>query len=236
MAKKPWKPGKKGRTGPKHTPTQLEEVKARVALLDRMGYSQSAIARDVKVSQPQVCEYLKTIRAEYRERRFQGQDDRVGEMLAQLRDLTAVAWRNMERSEEDARRVILEVLKPAAAGRGKAGADNGGHPPRTLKGYQKTITQVEGRLAKGEYMQVVLECVKLECDLMGYYAPKKVDQKNLNVNFDWEALARAGRERRGPGGARADPIAERLRAEHERLKGGGGSNGHANGAQADEGS
>lgn len=216
----------------KHTPTQLEEVKAKVAKLDRMGWTQWRIAREVGVSQPQVSMYLKSIREEYQERRFHDRDAKVNEVLAALRDVREEAYEALLRSKEDARRRTKETLKPGKPPKARKGE----RPPRGGTGYTKVIEQLEGRLARGEYLTVILMTWQQERELLGLDEPKKVDQKNLNVNFDWEALARAGRERRGPGGARADPVAERLRAEHERLNGAGGDNGHANGAQTDEGS
>lgn len=48
--------------GARFTPTQREAVLAKVASLDRRGFGQHEIARQVGVSQPMACNYLKKIR------------------------------------------------------------------------------------------------------------------------------------------------------------------------------
>lgn len=195
----------------KHTPTQLEEVKARVAKLDRMGWTQVEIARDVKVTQGMVSQYLKAVREETRARVRAGQEDRINELLATYADIRAEAWREWERSRTDATAVTKEVMKPA--GRAPKGKD--GKPARTIRGYQKRVEELRGRLGGGNYLAIILDTIKEERDLLGLDAPKKVESKSLNLHAVWEAVAgdEAAFVRLLEGGVPDDPVEARLAAE-----------------------
>jgi predicted transcriptional regulator len=143
---------------------------ARIAKLDRRGYSQSEIARVVGVSQQQISEDLKVIRKRYREEAMAEYKERVEEKRAQLREVRAEAWRAWERSKKDARKVVEEE--------------------RTLsdgtEGSEKKTTTTEGQLPDATYLRVVIETLRDECSLDGLNAPQKV---NANVNvIDWGEL------------------------------------------------
>jgi predicted transcriptional regulator len=147
-----------------------EEDLARVAKLDRRGYSQADIARVIGVSQPQICEDLKKIREHYRAAANATYAEKVEEKRAQLREVRSQAWKAWEKSKKDGTRWAEEVTTGASGDR------------------TKTTEAKEGRLPDATYLRVVIETLRDECALDGLNQPQKL---NINANvIDWGELFR----------------------------------------------
>src|SRR4051812_23819915 len=99
----------------KFTKTEREAVLAEVARLDRLGWNQFEIATAVKVTQPQVCHYLRKIRQRHQDSQLEERGALVREKLEQYRDVMLEAWAAWERSRRDARR----LTRKEAHGRGR---------------------------------------------------------------------------------------------------------------------
>lgn len=89
-----------GKSGSKRTKTEREHARAEVARLDRKGYGQIAIARKLRVSQPQVCYDLKVIRKRFVETQMAERGALVAEKLEQYRGLLSELWDAWERSKK----------------------------------------------------------------------------------------------------------------------------------------
>lgn len=164
----------KGKRGPKFTPTQRVEVDQRIAELDRAGFNQYEIARDVKLTQPMVSGRLKKIREGYNTSILAERRAYVIEKLALLADIRKRAIIACEKSGEDLRRVLREELE-SVSGKG---------------GYTKRAETTEARTPAAEYMRIVLDTIKQEREMLGLDEAVKIDlQGEVSVNvFDWNAL------------------------------------------------
>lgn len=169
----------------KHSPTELEEVLERVAVLDRRGWTQHQIAREVSVSQPMVCGYLKKIRERYKTQQLQHREEAIEEKLEQYREIRREAWAAWERSKEDARSKTVQTTKapPKKPPNGEKGdaPDTG-----TLVESQARIMEIvttEGRLPANPYLATIMETLKAERELLGLDQAKKVDVRSVTV--DW---------------------------------------------------
>ncbi len=162
--------------GPKLTKTQREEVKARVAHLDRLGWNQYDIGREVGVSQAMVGQYLKRIREDYRKEQFGSKEEQLAKQMASLnwsKKEVSEAW---ERSKKDREKSIIE--------------DSDG-----VKGaIHKERTETEDRLPASEYQRLYLEALAAERKLLGLEPETVKPGTEVNVNVGvqvniWDALA-----------------------------------------------
>lgn len=189
----------------KFTPTEQEQVKAKVARLDRCGWNQYDIAREVGVSQPRISQMLSEIRQAYRTLQREDRHAQINMVIAVLDDLMYEACLALAKSKEPRSSTTTEILKP---NKSKAKAKKGERLPGN-NGYTKLVKTLEGRLAGAQYMEVILGIQKAKRELLGLDEPKKVDQRNLN--FNWDALADPALVE-DPG----DLVEARLRAEARR--------------------
>jgi len=221
------KKGMTGQTGPKHTKTEYEEVLAKVARLDKMGFHQHDIARQVKVSQPQVCVYLATLRE--RHVRDQSEDTlkAVEQWVLRYQGIYEEAWEEYLRSKNPAMERVEELSKPWRPKDPKTGKLMGKDVKKLVK-VRETVTTT-GRLGDSRYLDVMIACLKEIAKLKAWY-PEKVrtlkgtgmtvpGQDQVDQRF-WDMLAGAVKEVE-------DPIEARI-AEAERRRLG---HGHATDAQ-----
>lgn len=164
--------------GPKLTKTEREAVKARVAHLDRLGWNQFQIARDVGVSQPMVGQYLKRIREDYKKQQFGSRDELLAkqmESLAWTKKEVSEAW---ELSKQDREKHVSETTMTEAGT------------------TQKEKDEREGRLPASEYQRLYLEALEKENKLLGLIPEQQKPGAEVNVNVGvnvniWDALCGA---------------------------------------------
>lgn len=172
---------------------------ARIAKLDRRGYTQSEIGRIIGISQMQVCDDLKLVRKHYRDIANVEYREKVEEKRAQLRDIRKAAWQAWERSKRDTLKVVEDE---------REGAGDGSPPPKGRK-----TTTVECRLPDAGYLRIIIETLRDECALDGLNQPQKL---NVNANvIDWAELFRRTADHE------VDQVEKRLaEIEHEVLAAG----------------
>lgn len=137
--------------------TERHERMALIAKLDKQGWHQHAIAREVGVSQPMVCILLKKIRKQYNESQYADRAEKVAEKLTQYRDLRMEAWEAWQRSKGDAYEVVEEFADNCQV-IGEAETD----------GQQiKRIVSRSGRLPNNSYLQTILQTLQAERDMLG---------------------------------------------------------------------
>jgi predicted transcriptional regulator len=106
----------KRKPGENRSLTQREEDLAKIAEMDRRGYSQMEIAAAVGMAQSTVHKELENLRRWYAERKFAERDALVAEKLAQYREIRKEAWEAYERSKEDSQKRVEEHVPWDATG------------------------------------------------------------------------------------------------------------------------
>lgn len=142
----------------------------KVATLDRRGYDQWSIARELGVSRSLVQADLKKIRKQYIEARTEVQDQTVQLIVAQYREVMEESWRAWERSKTDAMRDVTEETLFDEVSR------------------TKITRYVEGRLPGAQYLQTILQCLKAIRDLFDLDLKKGPDTQVNVMTIDWESL------------------------------------------------
>lgn len=186
----------------KLTTTQEEELLAEVARLDRRGYGQHAIARElrergiVSVTQPMICQYLKRIRARYEEAQVINRAAYVSQLVENYRDIMQEAWSAWERSKSDRESVTTEKAPPpppppeSRLPRGRAnrqGGFNGRDEQASLR-LLREIVRTEGRLPASEYLGTVLKCLEAIRALLGLDQPAKSQVDMTVQTLSWDSL------------------------------------------------
>jgi predicted transcriptional regulator len=165
----------KGKPGyKKHkSPTDLEATLQRVAEMDRRGYSQYEIAREVGVRQPTVSEYLKKIRKRYVESMLEDRKEMVAEKLEQYREVRRVAWEAYMRSLDPATKRVVERMPEMKAAKRSPRGGRRTREETNLEGVRaqlkviKVIVTTEGRLPANEFLHTVLKTLDAERELLG---------------------------------------------------------------------
>jgi hypothetical protein len=143
-----------------------------VADLYVRGFTQTAIAEQVGVGQPRVCDDLKQIRKLWRESTVRSFDDAKDLELQKLDRVEREAWAAWERSQKPSQSATVE---------------GDGTPKRS----RKTIVQKNG---DPRYLDTVLKCVAARRAILGLDAPTKIaattpdgqalnfDQRQVHIN------------------------------------------------------
>jgi len=124
-----------GRT-PKET-TQIAQRRQRVAELYIKGWLQTAIAAELGISQPTVCQDLQAVRKQWRESSIRDFDAARDLELQKLDRVEREAWAAWERSQQ-----VQESTRVVQDGSGKRAQKTVEHPvgdPRYLEQIQKCI-------------------------------------------------------------------------------------------------
>lgn len=172
------------------TPTDREKVLATIARLDRRGMRQVDIANTlhstcgIELSQQMVSVYLKNIREEYKKSRNADVDADTQEKIEQLRDIRCSAWDAWERSQLDKEKLQEEYVRvfPKEDKDEKLKGGKGKKSVEAQIQLLKRIATREGRLPANEYLNTVLKCLQLECELMGLIDRKPVNNTTVNGN------------------------------------------------------
>ena len=139
---------------------QLEERRVLVAELYLQGWVQTAIAKQLGVTQPTVSADLKAIRQEWKESRIRDFDTLKAQELERLDKIERTAWEAWEQSREP------EITTKASKVDGQSRAE------RTTKHTHGNVN----------FLNTVIRCVDKRCDLLGLDAPFKVTQTDVDGN------------------------------------------------------
>lgn len=121
------------------------DMLATVATLNRRGYTQADIAKEVNLSQGQISYYLKQMRQVYLDTATEETKLYLEEKIEQFREIRLEAWREWERSKLPATRELER---------------------NTQRSYMTEQERIE-RLGDHRYLQVVFECLKEEMKIRG---------------------------------------------------------------------
>lgn len=153
-----------------------ETVLAEVSKWAVRGFSQRAIATKleetmgVKVTQPQIGVYLKQVNERYKAEAIEDRRIMVMRKLEELREVRNEAWVAWEKSKEDVEKRVKETGETEKGG------------------FSKDRLEVIGRLPGGEYLQVVLNCIKAERELLGLDEAMKVNMSVVTTAIPWDEL------------------------------------------------
>lgn len=197
------------------TKTEREEVLAKVAQLDRRGYTQKVIAEKVGVSIPQICYYLKKLRMRYIEAQLEDRSALVAMKIEQYREIRKEAWEAWERSKEDKLREVKDFGTPVLRFKLKdedqeeksdSARINQLSVEECLVLIKKTVTK-EGRLPSSEYLNIIMETLTAERKLLGLDESLKIDLTAQVIN--WNDLYTSSQQPR----IILDPVEEKIRQE-----------------------
>jgi hypothetical protein len=149
---------------------EISERRADVARLYLMGWTQAAIGVKWEVSQQQISEDIKAVRAEWMESRKASYDQWIAQELARIDVIEANAWEQWARSCQDAVTV-------------KTAQGTGGET-----GWTKDERIVSEQPGDPRFLTVALNCVERRSKLLGLDAPER-HQHGLTTD-DAQSLAR----------------------------------------------
>jgi predicted transcriptional regulator len=156
---------------PKRTKTQRQEDLVKVAQMDRKGYTQERIAKEMGVCQAQICYDLKRLREKYAAQQHMEMQASIWEKVAQYRMIREEAWDAWERSKQDYTKEYYEKVGEPDG--------QGGQKVERLK----LVKTVEGRLPNNEYMRTIVMCLEKESELLGL-TQKQGSIQIVNMGID----------------------------------------------------
>lgn len=191
--------GKK--TGAKFTKTQREEVKVRVAMLDRRGCNITQISVllkdefDISVGPAMVAIYLRQIREAYLASIESERSILVQEKLAQYREIRYEAWMAYERSKLDTKKTVSEFIPvrpkpvdPKAKQSTKPTTLVPSRSPEDAMMLLKAVVTQEGRLPANDYLRTIMTTLENERELLGIDAPKEISHSGSMQIINWNAV------------------------------------------------
>lgn len=190
-------PRKRPAPNPNHktkSATDMERMLARVAELERKGWAQTKIAKELGVSQPMVCKYLRKIRQRYVKHAVHNREALVETSVAQIKDVMSEAWEALEKSKSEETTIIeTQELQDALSLLQDVADDNPDSPKKRGRKSKKpsqdkiqqaamTITKIvttkKGRLPSVEHLRIILDCVWKIAQLKGLI--DRYEEKNKN--------------------------------------------------------
>lgn len=193
-ALKGMEPGASGRPTGKNGHRDHYEREAdleKVARLARLGYSNGEIVveMDGKVGRRQIEKDLATIRQRHLDSMIADRRIMAMEALEGIRHVRKEAWLAWLRSQLDAEQVV-----------DKSGANGGGN-------YSEQVHRKVGQVGNAEFLKLIHETIKRECELFGLDEPLKVDLTG-GMTINWFDMCK-------PTKITVDPIEEIIRQERE---------------------
>lgn len=141
---------------PKRTRIQREKDLLRTAELYLKGWPQYEIAKELKVSQPQIAYDIKDLIGRWKEKAAMNIDERKAEELAKVDRLEAEYWKGWEDSRK--------ATKVTNAQTTTAGAK----PGNTIS--KKEITSA----GDPRFLAGIAQCIEQRCKILGLHAPTKL--------------------------------------------------------------
>lgn len=164
-------------------PTPHEEVSLvlrRQIVAERYlrGEYQSQIAQALGITQQQISQDLKVVRAAWLASTLRDFDALKSEQLAKVDAVEVEAWDAWARSKQPREVTVTEQTEGASATR-------------------KASVRREGQAGDPRFLERIQKCIEQRCDILGLHAPKR-------YKFDWETLSDRQLERLAAGD---DPLA-----------------------------
>jgi transposase-like protein len=136
---------------PTRTDDQILHHRQIIAERYLRGDYQSAIARDLGISQQQVSYDLKAIRAQWLASSVRDFDAAKAQELARVDEVERAAWAGWTRSQKD-KEIEFEEEGPKGSRSGN---------------------RKEGQSGNPAFLQVILSCISKRCEILGLDAPKR---------------------------------------------------------------
>lgn len=151
------------------TELEREELLAEAAVLDRMGFTQSSIAKKLGVTQPTVSSWLKETKARYNATILEARQEIAARELATLMDVRRVAYQGLERARQGLKRTRRD--------------ESVGDKGRTILDSESN----EELLPPVQYLNTIIKTNERICDMLGLDQAIKV-QVNAGAVLTSEAL------------------------------------------------
>ena len=157
-----------------HRVTTVADRRHRVAARYLQGEYQSAIARELGVSQAQVSLDLKAMRALWLQSAMRDFDTLVSEQLAKIDRVEVAAWEAYARSL-----LPREITVTEQSEGGEAVDEDGTKRPKSPT--RKASMRREGQAGDPRFLERVQKSIDQRSALLGLEAPKR-------IKIDWDAL------------------------------------------------
>ena len=175
-----------------------EERLEKIAKYDRMGWSQTRIAAELGVSQPQVCQDLKVVYERYRDSAQNAKHVELDRAVRRLEDVIEAAYDGWARSMEDAVRVTSEKAPPLPpkdkAPKGQPSGKTSTAPTIAdkLRVVKETVVRT-GQAGDARFLSIIKDAVAEICRLKGLYPTEDVAGKGgvpkEQVQAFWQGFA-----------------------------------------------
>jgi thymidylate synthase len=159
------------------TDIQKAENRKDIASLYVRGATQAQIAGQLNLSQPTVCRDLKVIHTEWRREMLGDFDERKARELAKIDELEREYW--------DAWKVSKAQREISTTAKETEGAQAG---QTSVIGRTKNKAQLrrEQRDGNPAFLTGLQWCIEQRCKVFGFYAPTKVDVRDLDRLIEQE--------------------------------------------------
>jgi len=172
--------------GERRTPAQIEWDRTVAFGLRLRGKTQTEIAAELGVSQQAVSRDLAAVQRDYERRHQEERDHLRAAELARLDVAEAAAWREWDRSREDAVETTSKLVQAGANAAGEGGT------PRVETGETR-----KGRLGDPRYLEIVIRCDERRSKLLGLDAPTEIDLGRSWAEIAAAAVAELNEEAKG---------------------------------------
>ncbi len=183
----------KGKTKPKRSKAQRALDLIEMTQLIRRGHTLTSIAEKQGVHLTQISYDWKQVLTRLKKERSDDAEAHRQRVLEQYGEVKREAWGAWEKSLRDAEKRVEEEVPegpcPVCDGsgeRGKARCDKCAGTGE-VGGIIKIVRTLEGRVGDPRFLNVIETSLAAERELLGVDAPKRMDVRQLNV--DWDVLA-----------------------------------------------
>lgn len=168
--------------------TEVLSRRTEVARRYLQGEMQEDIARSFGVTQGQISQDLKVIRAAWLAAAIRDFDAAKAEELAKIDAVEREYWQAWERSKQDKEVATQEAQEPLPLTPEEIKAGKKPKPPR-----KKVTLRKEGQSGNPAFLQGVLACIDKRCKILGLDAPTRF------IIDDWEKVTPEQLERLAKG-------------------------------------
>jgi hypothetical protein len=183
-----------GSTGPKRTPEQRERDFERIAGWYLRGWSQAAIAAELKLSHQQISLDIKEIRRRWSESSLASIDEKIEKELARIDRLEATAWDAWERSVGE---IEIRTVKSAGVEIEKVSGPGQADDPKSEDPRESRLVEIEStvrtehRAGDPRFLERIGWCINRRIEVLGIDPPKKIAPTNPAGDEPWDGGAEA---------------------------------------------
>jgi hypothetical protein len=155
---------------PKRTKEARLDDMVKMTSMLRRGVPRYAIAQQLGVSAQQISYDWKVVVRQYHKDMNADIEELIGEKLLQYAEIKKEAWEAWEKSKLDAEEETTEEFTSAKYSN------------------TKTISKKSGRCGDPNFLKIICQCMKEECELQCLYPAKEIKGTVTSNVINWDAL------------------------------------------------